>query len=307
MSYRFRRLLNTAGLVFASSIGTASVIISAQVSAQENFPDVEPDYWASPFIQTLSEKGIVTGYLDGTFRPEQPIDRDEFAAIIRQAFAQEEVKQIPRGSVFKDVPTDYWAAPPIEEAYETGFMKASSENLFQPKEELSKLQAIVSLVEGLNLAYTPPVVATAQAQVASPSQRSQKPRAAKNRLVFPLATTALMQPFLQAASPPPTPPAQGSQPTVAQSQSTPSTPSASEFLKSHYEDAKQIPKEAMDEIAAATQAGVVVNYPNPNLINPNGLLSRGEASALIYQALVYQNKLEKLPNNAQASEYIVNP
>ncbi|HSF72544.1 MAG TPA: S-layer homology domain-containing protein [Microcoleus sp.] len=56
----------------------------------------------SQFIQTLAEKGIVTGYLDKTFRSKQAMDHDEFAAMIRQAFERAKIRKIPRGSAFTD-------------------------------------------------------------------------------------------------------------------------------------------------------------------------------------------------------------
>lgn len=80
-------------------------VIAAPQSAT-NFPDIQ-DHWASPFIKALAEKNIVTGYLDGTYRPNKTLARDEFAAIIRQAFNQNQVTQIPSGSVYKDIPVGY--------------------------------------------------------------------------------------------------------------------------------------------------------------------------------------------------------
>ncbi|MEL6606493.1 MAG: S-layer homology domain-containing protein, partial [Cyanobacteria bacterium J06614_10] len=79
-----------------------ALLLSAH--AQSAYPDIPSDYWAQPYIQQLSERDILTGYPDGTFRPEQPIDRDEYAAVIRQAFDAESVRSIPEASSFEDVP-----------------------------------------------------------------------------------------------------------------------------------------------------------------------------------------------------------
>ncbi|MGB3615718.1 MAG: S-layer homology domain-containing protein, partial [Elainellaceae cyanobacterium] len=48
--------------------------------------DIESDYWAAPFIDRLTGAGIIAGFNDGTFRPEQPVTRAEFAAQLAQAF-----------------------------------------------------------------------------------------------------------------------------------------------------------------------------------------------------------------------------
>ena len=98
--------------------------------AQTLYPDVSEDYWAQPFIAELTEANILTGYPDGTFRPDQAIDRDEYAAVIRQAFDADAIRTLPNGSAFSDVPEGYWADDAIEEAYETGFLGTPDPNEF---------------------------------------------------------------------------------------------------------------------------------------------------------------------------------
>ena len=72
--------------------------------------------------------------------------------------------------------------------------------------------------------------------------------------------------------------------------------SSSEVLKA-YQDAPQIPAYAVDKVAAATEAGLVVNYPDRSKLNPSQVITRADAAALIYQALVNAGKAEKLPSN----------
>lgn len=304
-------LMSMAFLALSVSVGTTIFLEKSEpVVAQQTpgtFPDVPADYWARPFIQSLAEKGIIAGYPDGTFRPRQAVDRDEFAAMIRQAFERARIRNIPSGSTFNDVPQGYWAAPPIEEAYETGFMEDFPRNEFRPKQPMTKAQAIVALMRGLNLDYNRPAVTTNQAAAtpASETQTNQR-RMAKNRLVFPLAATALMQPLLPVVSrqqPEPTP-AKAVPPTTTTTATAPSQISASEFLQSYYRDGDRIPNNAVNEVAAATQANIVVNYPDARVFNPNELLSRGSATALIHQALVYQGQIEPLPNNVEATKYL---
>jgi len=44
---------------------------------------------ARPFIQALAQRNVITGFADGTFRPDEPVDRAEFAAMIqKKAFNQ---------------------------------------------------------------------------------------------------------------------------------------------------------------------------------------------------------------------------
>lgn len=153
---------SVALLTFGVAVGTILPLVTSDsqkvIAAPESatsFPDIQ-DHWASPFIKALAEKNILTGYLNGTYRPNKTLARDEFAAIIRQAFNQNQVAQIPSRTVYKDVPVGYWAAPAIEEAYQTGFMTGYPGGFFRPKEEVSKVQAIVSLAEVLDGSSSPP-------------------------------------------------------------------------------------------------------------------------------------------------------
>lgn len=76
------------------------------------------------------------------------------------------------------------------------------------------------------------------------------------------------------------------------------------IVGNYYRDAAQIPKYVVDAVAKTTAAGIVVNYPNLRVLNPNQAATRGEVAALIHQALVYQGKITPLPTN-RATNYIV--
>lgn len=49
------------------------------------FPDVDPDGWAYPYIQTLLAHQITTGYGDGTFRPKETVTREQLAAFLSRS------------------------------------------------------------------------------------------------------------------------------------------------------------------------------------------------------------------------------
>jgi hypothetical protein len=65
-----------------------------------------------------------------------------------------------------------------------------------------------------------------------------------------------------------------------------STNSSVEEILSVYRDAGAIPASARSLIAAATERGMVVNYPNSNMCSPNKLATRAEVAAFLYQAMV---------------------
>lgn len=133
----------------ASVAGAAAPIIvqiPAQAQAQVSFSDVSSDYWARSFIQDLANRGILSGFPDGTFRPNDPVTRAQFAAMVRQAFRRSPVRS---AVTFMDVPADYWAAPAIREAYTTGFLSGYPEGVFRPDENIPRAQVLVSLSNGL--------------------------------------------------------------------------------------------------------------------------------------------------------------
>jgi hypothetical protein len=301
-------------LANVSNAPVAAQDTDQETSSNPRFPDTQ-NHWAQPFIAALAERNIITGYPDGTFRPNRALERDEFAAILSQTFSQQRERQIASGSVYKDIPENYWAAPAIADAYEMGFMQGYPGKTFRPRQDVSKVDAIVALSQNLNLEATPSTGATKKSAVPQPSPATTQtqPRANRRTMgqwMFPLATTALLQPVVTSiASVIPTAPVPATPPIQpTQSETTDTTQEAvpaSEILSQYYTDVEQIPKYAVDGVANATQARVVVNYPDPRTLNPTQPIDRGETAALIHQVLVNQGRLNPLPNSTSATNYIV--
>jgi len=79
-------------------------------------------------------------------------------------------------------------------------------------------------------------------------------------------------------------------------------PTPSLVLEQIYNDANLIPTWARNPVALATQAGMVVNYPNLQLLQPQNNATRGEVAVIIYQALVNLGLA-----NTLESPYLVRP
>lgn len=122
------------------------IVIQAPAQAQTRFSDVASGYWAEGFIQELNQRNVLSGFPDGTFRPNDPVTRAQFAAMVRQAFSRSSVR--PSAS-FVDVPANYWAAAAIQDAYTTGFLAGYPGNVFRPEENIPRAQVLVSLANGL--------------------------------------------------------------------------------------------------------------------------------------------------------------
>jgi hypothetical protein len=146
----FRSLQSSTALFTALTFmagAAAPIVMQVPVQAQStSFSDLSSDYWASDFIQELANRGIISGFPDGSFRPNDPVTRAQFAAMVRQAFRRSAVREAGR---FADVPSSYWAADAIREAYSTGFMSGYPNNVFRPDENIPRAQVLVSLANGL--------------------------------------------------------------------------------------------------------------------------------------------------------------
>lgn len=69
-----------------------------------------------------------------------------------------------------------------------------------------------------------------------------------------------------------------------------------------YTDRAKVPKWAVNKVASATEAGIVVNHPKRTLLQPNRTATRAEVAAMIYQAMAKKGQVP-----AKTSEYVVKP
>lgn len=99
------------------------------------FPDLRTDYWYSESIQYIFDRGIVTGFPDGTYRPESTITRAEAMTMIGRALG---LKTDATKHYFKDVKTDSYAAGYINKAYELGYIKGVTSTSFNPESPIKR-------------------------------------------------------------------------------------------------------------------------------------------------------------------------
>lgn len=146
-----------AALVALGTIAGAAmplVVLVPATAQTTQFSDVGANYWARPYIERLATEDIIAGFPDGTFKPDQAVTRAQFAAIVRQAFDQSRTRSAPS---FGDVPANYWATQAIADAYAQGFMSGYPNGTFQPEQQIPRVQAIVSLANGLGFTANSPV------------------------------------------------------------------------------------------------------------------------------------------------------
>lgn len=150
------------GLGIANSV-VAPLLMSAPTLAQSTFNDTQGN-WAEGCIVELSRQGIISGYPDGSFRPNAPVTRAEYAAMVGKAFPNSLRTSTP--IQFVDVPSNYWAYNAIKEASQTGFLSGYPGSVFNPNQNIPRAQVLVSLASGLNYTPTQPATATLSANFA---------------------------------------------------------------------------------------------------------------------------------------------
>jgi S-layer homology domain len=113
-----------------------------------NLSDISGN-WAEPFIRVLVEKGIIAGYPDGTFQPDRPVTRAEFAALVNKAFP--DAPQVREAISFRDVPKRFWAAQAIAKASSTGFLAGYPNGTFGPSQNIKRIDSLVAFMSGTKL------------------------------------------------------------------------------------------------------------------------------------------------------------
>ncbi|MBQ6000827.1 MAG: S-layer homology domain-containing protein [Clostridia bacterium] len=112
--------------------------------------DVAPDSEEGQAVEALTREGVVTGYPDGGFHPDDPFTREEFAQILFRLLdgKQGEVSLAP----FDDVEAERWSAPAIAWARRVGAVNGRDDGLFWPIDPVSRAEALKMLLTSTGLA-----------------------------------------------------------------------------------------------------------------------------------------------------------
>jgi hypothetical protein len=112
-----------------------------------SFKDVAQDHWALRYIETARQRGIIGGYPDGTFRPNQPVTRAEIAKMVVMASGLAVAPSYER--VFSDVVESHWAALYILTIYKSGIVSGYPDGTFRPSNRATRAEAAKIIFEML--------------------------------------------------------------------------------------------------------------------------------------------------------------
>jgi hypothetical protein len=91
-------------------------------------------HWAQSQIQTLVSKGVLSGYPDGTFKPDNAVTRAEFATMTNKAFGF-----ATAGSAnFSDVKAGDWFASEVGKAQSAGYIAGYPDGTFKPGNQVTR-------------------------------------------------------------------------------------------------------------------------------------------------------------------------
>ena len=111
-----------------------------------SFPDVNADDWFNVTVSSLANMGAISGYEDGTFRPNEPISRAELAAMAVRFYDTFEAEY--EEGTFLDVDGDEWYADAIAAAEELGILGGYPDGTVRPNNNITRAEtcAIVNRV-----------------------------------------------------------------------------------------------------------------------------------------------------------------
>ncbi len=110
-----------------------------------SFRDVPQGAWYNAAVATMAKLKIITGYPDGTFQPDAPVTRAEFAAIA----ARFDEKSARTTASFRDI-YGHWAERYISRSAELGWIRGYTDNTFRPDQSITRAEAMALINRVLN-------------------------------------------------------------------------------------------------------------------------------------------------------------
>ncbi len=113
-------------------------------STTVGFGDLSDEHWARAYIAALSQRGIMVGFNDGNFHPDQPVTRAELAAVV----ARLQGLDPQMGDAFADT-RGHWAQGVVEAARQAGAVTGFTDGLYHPEEPATRAQFVAMVARML--------------------------------------------------------------------------------------------------------------------------------------------------------------
>jgi hypothetical protein len=138
--------ISVTALVAGDTVSQAATATVQSMSTVPVFSDVPTSYWAYDAINSLSVKDIVSGYPDGTFKPDASITRAEFATMLVKALG---LNTAGSTGQFTDVTTGDWCYGSVNTAVYASLTSGIGDHLFSPNDPITREQMAVMVAKAL--------------------------------------------------------------------------------------------------------------------------------------------------------------
>ena len=112
------------------------------------YTDMDESHWAYQSIKFLTEVGVVVGYPDGSYKPDIPVTRAEFASMAIKALGQESTS-VAQEIHFDDITPDFWAYNIIQKAVYFDLIPDAKGESYRPFDSVTRAEALCALAKGV--------------------------------------------------------------------------------------------------------------------------------------------------------------
>ena len=115
-------------------------------AAGSSYADVLDTHWAHPYIEDVTEKGIMNGVDDKNFAPEDAMTRAMFVTVLARLSGDTLTEQ----TSFSDVPAGQWYSAAVSWAAENGIVLGYPDGTFRPNQYITRAEAMTLVNRVLN-------------------------------------------------------------------------------------------------------------------------------------------------------------
>jgi hypothetical protein len=136
-----------------ATILTLALQLKPEGAVTSRFTDVQPDAWYAPYVELAAEHGLINGYGNGSFQPDQPVNRQEMVVMVIKAMGLQQVAQTSTEDTLDYQDKDKipgWARGSVEIASRKGFLDNIAVGYFTGERLASRAEAAVVVYRMLN-------------------------------------------------------------------------------------------------------------------------------------------------------------
>lgn len=138
-------------IFFSFVVAVFLLVVPVSRALCVEYSDLSQTHWAYSQIRQLTDEGVLVGYPDSTFHPDENVTKAEFATMVIKAVNQQ-TASIQDTIEFKDISKDFWAWDMIQRAVTFDIVKKSDDNCFHPQDSVTRSHAIEFVINSLDTA-----------------------------------------------------------------------------------------------------------------------------------------------------------